>query len=309
MDKTKQKSASKVDVKQFLLEENESTIEELLGYGVHFGHKTQKWHPSMKQYIYTQRDGIHIIDLIQTINKINEALTALGEYAKKGEILFVGTKPQAKESVKSTAIKTKSHFICNRWPGGLLTNFDVTLASIKKLAGLRQQFQEGIQNRTKKEMLQMKKELERLEYLYAGVKQIKRKPACLIVVDPKNSRIAVREAYQMNIPVIALVDTNSPVKLVTHVIPTNDDSVNAINFVINKLGDVVLHANEGRGVDYDPVDFKQIDQVIENMSQVIQERKNMSQSTNRPGQQQQGGPKTVRVSREDAKRFHKAIGR
>lgn len=288
-----------------LLELNDSTLESLLQAGVHFGHQTQRWNPSMKEYIYTSRDGIHIIDLVKTIECLNIALDAVYDYASRGEVLFVGLKTQAKDIVKDAALTSKSHFVINRWPGGLLTNYIVTRKSIKKLNDLIKGFREGIENRTKKEMLGMKKDLERLEFLYGGVKQFNKKPACLIAVDSKKSRIAIREAHRMGIPVIAIVDTNSSPDMVDYVIPANDDSLAAIEMIIKKLTDTVALANKGKGPEYMEVDFAEIENNINNMAKLIEEKRmNQGRGMEPRGENRVGGgPRVVRVSREQSRRF------
>ncbi|BDQ04744.1 MAG: hypothetical protein KatS3mg084_0262 [Candidatus Dojkabacteria bacterium] len=284
-----------------LLEESDESIELLLKAGVHFGHKTQRWHPSMREYIYAHRDGIHIIDLVKTIRKLNEAIEAAYHYASKGEIIFVGTKPQAQDIVKNVAIRTKSHFVINRWPGGLLTNYMVTRKSIKKLNDYIRAFKEGIENRTKKELLKMFAELKRLDSLYGGLKSFNKRPACLIVVDAKKSRIAIREAYKMNIPVIAVVDTNSSTDMITHVIPANDDSISSIDLILNRLGDTVLLGNGGKGVEYVEIDQAELEAAIQNMAKMLEQKKlrNLAAGTD----QGKGQPRVVRVSREQAKKI------
>lgn len=294
--KTKEKEV-KVDLP--LLKKDESTVKLLLGAGVHFGHQTQRWNPAMKKYIYTSRDGIHIIDLLQSIDGLNEAVEAIYEYARKGEILFVGTKTQAQDVIRDAATRSKSHFIINRWPGGFLTNYLAMRKSIKKINDLIKSFKEGIENRTKNEMMQIKKELERLEFLYGGVKNFNKRPSCVVVVDSKRSRIVIKEAQKMSIPVIAIVDTNSSPEGVKHVIPANDDAIKSIEFIINKLADIVLIGNGGKGVEYAPVDFTEIEDNIQNMARIIAEKK-MSRSTHDP---KAGDHMIFRVSREQAKKF------
>lgn len=295
-------TTEKVKPKLPLLQINEATVEKLLQAGVHFGHQTQRWNPAMKQYIYTSRDGIHIIDLLKTIENINEAIEAAYSYASRGEVLFVGLKTQAKDIVKEAARTSKSHVVVNRWPGGLLTNYLVTRKSIKKLNDLIKGFREGIENRTKKELMGMKKDLERLELLYGGVKNFNKKPACLIVVDAKKSRIAIREAKRMGVPVIAVVDTNSSPEMVDHVIPANDDSIKSIELIIGLLAETVLLANEGKGPEYLEIDFNEIDENIQNMSKLLEERKSQSPSS-RHENRQGSGPRVIRVSREQSKKF------
>jgi small subunit ribosomal protein S2 len=299
----KEKEIVKKPIQLPLLELNDATLEELLKAGVHFGHKTQRWHPSMKEFVYTSRDGIHIIDLIKTVEQLNKAIEALADYASKGEIMFVGTKPQIRDIIKEAAIRSKAHFVINRWPGGLLTNYMVTRKSIKKLNDYIKGFREGIENRTKKELVKMKEELKKLDVLYGGVKVFNKRPAAIIVVDPKKSRIAVREAKRMNIPVIAIVDTNSSTEMVDHVIPANDDAVHSVEMIIKKLADVVALANEGVGPEYYEIDFNEVDESVQNMSKKLEEKRTQGSSYNaEPGK---GQPRVIRVSREQAKKYVK----
>jgi small subunit ribosomal protein S2 len=297
------KDVKEVKPKLPLLALNDATLESLLNAGVHFGHQTQRWNPAMRQYIYTSREGIHIIDLVKTIEKLNEAIEAVYTYASRGEVLFVGTKTQAKDLVKEAAVKSKSHFVTNRWPGGLLTNYMVTRKSIKKMNDLIKGFHEGIENRTKKELMVMKKDLERLELLYGGVKMFNKRPAAVIVVDPKKSRIAVREANRMGIPVIAIVDTNSSPEMVDHVIPANDDALHSLELVIKKLADTIELANKGVGPEFAEVNYVEVEESIQNMSKKLEDRKTSNGTA--ASAEDRGQHRVVRVSREQAKRFAK----
>lgn len=292
------------------LKEDQQTVQELLSAGVHFGHRTQKWHPSMREYIYTERNGVHIIDLVKSIKKFNEAVDALYEYASKGVVMFVGTKLQAKDIVKTAAIRSKSHFVVHRWPGGLLTNYSMAVKSIKKLNEMLRGFREGIENRTKKELLLMKTELVRLFNLYGGLRGlVKAPPSCLIVVDAKKSRIAIKEAYKKSIPVIAMVDTNSSTDMINHVIPSNDDAVGSIRFIIERLADVILITNKGVGVEYEDVDMDSIKQAIKNMAKMVEAKRLQVLERNQAREGRYGRherrPKVVRVSREQVKKFVK----
>jgi small subunit ribosomal protein S2 len=300
MDNKKETKETKVKLP--LLELNDATLETLLNAGVHFGHQTQRWNPAMRQYIYTSRDGIHILDLIKTIAKLNEAIEAVYNYATRGEILFVGTKTQAKDIVRDAAIKSKSHFVINRWPGGLLTNYMVTRKSIKKLNDLIKGFREGIENRTKKELTVMKKDLERLDILYGGVKMFNKRPAAVVVVDPKKSRIAVREANRMGIPVIAIVDTNASPDMVDHVIPANDDALHSLEFIVAKLAEAIELGNKGVGPEFAAVDYAEVEESVQNMAKKLEEKKSQG---GRPQEEGKGPHRVVRVSREQAKRFAK----
>lgn len=291
-------------VKLPLLEQNDATLERMLNAGVHFGHLTQRWNPAMKKYIYTKRDGIHIFDLVKTIESTNTAIEAIFGLAQKGEILFVGTKTQAKDIVREAAIKSKSHFVVNRWPGGLLTNYMVTRKSIKKMNDYIKGFKEGIENRTKKEMLGMKNELERLELLYGGVKMFNKRPAAVVIVDPKKSRIAVREANRMGIPVIAIVDTNASPEGVDYVIPANDDALHSIDMLVNVLADTILLGNKAVGPDYVETDFNEIENNLQNMNKMIEDRK---MAVRNGGVTEPGQHRVIRVTKEQAGRFAKPI--
>jgi small subunit ribosomal protein S2 len=233
---------------------------------------------------------------------LNEAIEAVYNYATRGEILFVGTKTQAKDIVRDAAIKSKSHFVINRWPGGLLTNYMVTRKSIKKLNDLIKGFREGIENRTKKELTVMKKDLERLDILYGGVKMFNKRPAAVVVVDPKKSRIAVREANRMGIPVIAIVDTNASPDMVDHVIPANDDALHSLEFIVAKLAEAIELGNKGVGPEFAAVDYAEVEESVQNMAKKLEEKKSQG---GRPQEEGKGPHRVVRVSREQAKRFAK----
>lgn len=295
------------NVKLPLVEANDATMEELLKAGVHFGHRTQRWHPSMREYIYTSREGIHIIDLVKTIDKLNEAIQAAYDFSSKGEILFVGTKQQIRDAVKDAATKSKSHFVINRWAGGLLTNYLVTRKSIKKMNDYIRGFKDGIENRTKKELQKMKEELGRLNILYGGVKMFNKRPAAVIVVDPKKSQIAVKEANKMGIPVIAIADTNASTEGVDYVIPANDDAINSVEFILNHLVEAILLGNKGIGAEYAEIDFDEVEESIQNMSKKLEEKRMAARSGVRREENTGNGrgPRVIRVSREQARKFVK----
>lgn len=295
----------KNNVKLPFVELNDASLEVLLKAGVHFGHRTERWHPSMREFIYTSRNGIHIIDLVKTIDYLNKAIEALYQYASRGEVIFVGTKPQIRDLVKNAAIKSKSHFVVNRWPGGLLTNYMVTRKSIKKLNDYIKGFNEGIENRTKKELVKMKTELQRLNTLYGGVKSFNKRPACIIAIDAKRSLIAIREAYKMRTPVIAVVDTNSSTEMIDHVIPANDDAISSVEYILDKLVETILMANGGKGVEYAEVDMNQIDESIRNMAQKLEEKRLLKSLDSVDSTK--GRPRVIRVSREQAKKFVKQV--
>lgn len=276
------------------LEPSEATVELLLKLGAHFGHQTQRWHPSMKEYIYGERNGIHIIDLVKTIDQFNKALDHIYEYARRGEILFVSTKPQLRELVKNAAIKSKSHFVINRWPGGLLTNYQMSQKSVKKFNEMVSSFYQGIQNRTKKELLKMIDQIKRLEFLYGGLRSFNKKFSCVIVIDPKISKIAIKEANASGIPIVAIADTNSPTTNINHIIPCNDDAIGPVEFLLDRIADTILLGNQGEGVEYRSVNFEELTELANNMN------KNLERN-NQTGQNK----RVVRVTKEQVNKIVK----
>ncbi len=218
----------------------------LLETGVHFGHITKRWDPRMKPYIYTKRNGIYIIDLKKTAQKIEEAYAALFEIAKNGgRVIFVGTKKQAHEAVKSEAIRCGQFYVNKSWKGGTLTNKKTIDNSIKKLHKLEKMEKDGIIDTayTKKEAIQIRKEMAKLENAYGGIKDMKGLPQAIFVVDPKVEANAVAEAKKLNIPVFGIVDTNCDPGLVDYVIPANDDAIRAVQLVTQTMANAVLEAN------------------------------------------------------------------
>lgn len=222
------------------------SVKELLEAGVHFGHATKRWNPKMGKYIYTKRGGVHIIDLAKTLDSLKYTLDFLKRAAVRGDILIVGTKRQAYDLVEEVALRSGSHFVNNRWAGGLLTNHKVVRKSLKKLKDLETQLASGVENRTKQEIAWMKKDYERLSRLYRGVKHLTSKPTAVVVIDAKREHIAVREANKAGIPVIALADTNTDPDLIDYIVPGNDDAVSSIEIMLNLFANVILEGNEGK---------------------------------------------------------------
>jgi small subunit ribosomal protein S2 len=225
-------------------------IKDLLSAGVQFGHQTHKWNPKMKEFIFTSKNKIHILDLTKTSEKLKEALEFLYQSSKRGSILFVGTKRQAAEIVKNAAVESGSHFVTNRWPGGLLTNFKLIQKSIKRLNKLEEDFEKGVANRTKFEISQQKKEWEKSSRIYEGVKTMERFPVAVVIVDTKFERLAVREAKTLGIPIVAMVDTNCDPTIINYPVPANDDAIRSITLVMNMFAKAVKEGNEGRGVKH-----------------------------------------------------------
>jgi len=221
------------------------TMKELLESGVHFGHQTFRWNPKMDKYIFIKRNGIHILDLKQTLDAINEAYMFIREISTKGgTVLFVGTKKQAKEAVESAAKKSGSFYVSNRWYGGMLTNMQTIRKSIEKIDHYEQLVQDGtINSFTKLEATKMKKKYDKILSALGGIREMDVLPAALFVVDILKEDIAIKEARKLNIPVIAMVDTNCNPDLVDYVIPANDDAIRAIALLSNIMTNAVI---EGR---------------------------------------------------------------
>jgi small subunit ribosomal protein S2 len=223
-------------------------VKELLDAGVHFGHLTRKWNPNMAPYIYTERKGIHIIDLYKTAAKIEEAQKALKKIAASGrKVLYVATKKQAKEIVANQASSVNMPYITERWPGGMLTNFTTIKKAVKKMAVIDRMKQDGsFDALSKREKLQINRTRAKLEKNLGSIRDMTRLPGALIVVDIKREHIAVAEARKLNIPIFAMVDTNSDPRLVDFVIPSNDDASKSIEKVLSYLTDAITEGLEER---------------------------------------------------------------
>ncbi|RYM07158.1 30S ribosomal protein S2 [Sporolactobacillus sp. THM7-7] len=223
------------------------TMKQLLESGVHFGHQTRRWNPKMKPYIFTERNGIYIIDLQKTVKKVEAAYQFVRSLtADGGKILFVGTKKQAQDSVKAQAERSGQFYINQRWLGGTLTNFETIKKRIKRLKDLEKMQEDGTFDvLPKKEVVGLKKETARLEKFLGGIKEMDELPQALFVIDPRKERIAVAEARKLNIPIIAIVDTNCDPDEIDVVIPGNDDAIRAVKLLTGKMADAVLEANQG----------------------------------------------------------------
>ena len=223
------------------------SMKQLLEAGVHFGHQTRRWNPKMKRYIFTERNGIYIIDLQKTVKKVEEAFKVMRDIAAEGgDILFVGTKKQAQEVIKEEATRAGMYFVNQRWLGGTLTNFQTIQKRIKRLKDIERMQEDGtFEVLPKKEVVQLKKELERLEKFLGGIKDMKGLPSALFVVDPRKERIAVAEARKLHIPIIGIVDTNCDPDEIDHVIPANDDAIRAVKLLTSKMADAILEAKQG----------------------------------------------------------------
>lgn len=223
------------------------SMKQLLEAGVHFGHQTRRWNPKMKKYIFTERNGIYIIDLQKTVKKVEEAYNFVKELAGNGgKILFVGTKKQAQDSVKEEAARSGMYFVNQRWLGGTLTNFETIQKRIARLKDIERMSEDGtFEVLPKKEVVQLKKEQDRLEKFLGGIKDMKVLPDALFIIDPRKERIAVAEAHKLHIPIVGIVDTNCDPDEIDYVIPANDDAIRAVKLLTSKIADAILEAKQG----------------------------------------------------------------
>ncbi|KKK39715.1 30S ribosomal protein S2 [Mesobacillus campisalis] len=223
------------------------SMKQLLEAGVHFGHQTRRWNPKMKKYIFTERNGIYIIDLQKTVKKVEEAYNWVKELAAEGgTVLFVGTKKQAQDSVKEEAERSGMYYVNQRWLGGTLTNFETIQKRIARLKDIERMSEDGtFEVLPKKEVVQLRKEQERLEKFLGGIKDMKSLPDALFIIDPRKERIAVAEARKLNIPIVGIVDTNCDPDEIDVVIPANDDAIRAVKLLTGKMADAILEAKQG----------------------------------------------------------------
>ncbi len=223
------------------------SMKQLLEAGVHFGHQTRRWNPKMAEYIFTERNGIYIIDLQKTVKKLEDAYMFIREIAAEGgEVLFVGTKKQAQESVKEEAIRCGMPFVNARWLGGMLTNFNTIQKRIRRLAQLKAMEADGTFDLLpKKEVAKLALEIEKLEKFMGGITEMKKQPAAMFIVDPRKERIAVLEAKKLGIPIVAIVDTNCDPDEVDYVIPGNDDAIRAVKLIAGAMADAVIEGRQG----------------------------------------------------------------
>ncbi|MFB1049545.1 30S ribosomal protein S2 [Paraliobacillus sp. JSM ZJ581] len=223
------------------------SMKQLLEAGVHFGHQTRRWNPKMKKYIFTERNGIYIIDLQKTVKKVDEAYNFIKQIAEEGgNVLFVGTKKQAQESVKEEAIRSGMYYINQRWLGGTLTNFDTIRKRINRLKDIERMAEDGTFDvLPKKEVVGLLKEKDRLVKFLGGIKEMKQIPDALFIIDPRKERIAVAEAHKLNIPIVGIVDTNCDPDEIDYVIPANDDAIRAVKLLTGKMADAILEAKQG----------------------------------------------------------------
>ena len=228
------------------------SMKQLLEAGVHFGHQTRRWNPKMAPYIYTERNGIYIIDLQKSVGKVDEAYDAVFDIAEQGgTILFVGTKKQAQDAIKQEAERCGMYYVNERWLGGMLTNFKTIESRIARLKEIEAMAEDGTFDvLPKKEVTNLKKELEKLQKNLGGIKDMGRIPDAIFIVDPKKERICVQEAHALGIPLIGIADTNCDTDELDYVIPGNDDAIRAVKLIVGKMADAVIEAKQGT-VDVD----------------------------------------------------------
>ena len=224
-----------------------TNFDQLLEAGAHFGHLKRKWNPAMAPYIYMERNGIHIIDLNKTVVKVDEAAEALKNLARSGrKVLFVGTKKQAQDAVQVEAERCGMYYVNERWLGGMLTNFKTIQSRVRRLKEIETMQEDGTFDvLPKKEVIALKKEMEKLQKNLGGIKEMKRIPDAIFVVDPKKERICVQEAHTLGIPLIGIADTNCDPEELDYVIPGNDDAIRAVKLIVSKMADAVIEANQG----------------------------------------------------------------
>ena len=224
------------------------SMKQLLEAGVHFGHQARRWNPKMAKYIFTERNGIYIIDLQKTVKKLEEAYNFVRDLSVEGKsVLFVGTKKQAQDSVKEEAERAGAYYVNARWLGGMLTNFTTIRTRIERLKQLRTMEEDGtFELLPKKEVVKLNLEIEKLEKFLGGIKDMKEIPGALFIIDPRKERIAVAEAKKLGIPIVAIVDTNCDPDEVDYVIPGNDDAIRAVKLISSAIANAIIEGNEGR---------------------------------------------------------------
>ena len=247
------------------------SMKQLLEAGVHFGHQTRRWNPKMKRYIFTERNGIYIIDLQKTVKLVDDAYNYMHEVAENGGIaLFVGTKKQAQDAVKDEAIRSGQYYVNHRWLGGTLTNWDTIQTRIKRLKKIKEMQEDGtFEVLPKKEVGILLKELDKLEKYLGGIKDMPRIPDVMFIVDPRKERIAVQEAHKLNIPIVAMVDTNCDPDEIDVVIPSNDDAIRAVKLIVAKMADAFIEGNQGEDVAVDVEDLDK-DTSLEDIEKLVE---------------------------------------
>ena len=241
------------------------SMKQLLEAGVHFGHQTRRWNPKMAEYIYTERNGIHIIDLQKSVVKVDEAYNAIFDIAAQGgTVLFVGTKKQAQDAVATEAERCGMYYVNERWLGGMLTNFKTIEGRINKLKEIERMQEDGTFDvLPKKEVILLKKELEKLNKNLGGIKEMKKLPDVIFVVDPKKEAICIQEAHALGIPLVGIADTNCDPEELDYVISGNDDAIRAVKLIVAKMADAVIEANQGTEMVDNSEDVESEEAVVE----------------------------------------------
>jgi len=250
-------------------------MKQLLEAGVHFGHQTRRWDPKMAEYIFQARNGIHIIDLQKTSKKLDEAYNFIKEQAEEGkDILFVGTKKQAQECVKDAAIRCNMFYVDQRWLGGMLTNYKTIQNRVNRLKKLEEMEADGtFELLPKKEVIELKKEMEKLEKNLGGIKEMTRLPGAMFIVDPKKERIAILEARKLGIPVVGLIDTNCNPEDVDYPIPGNDDAIRAVKLIADCIANAVIEGRQGEAMEMpeEVIEQQEVATEEKSMEQVVEE--------------------------------------
>ena len=236
------------------------SMKQLLEAGVHFGHQTRRWNPKMAPYIYTERNGIYIIDLQKSVGMVDDAYNAIKDIvADGGKILFVGTKKQAQDAIKTEAERCGMYYVNERWLGGMLTNFKTIQSRIERLKQIEAMSEDGTFDvLPKKEVIALKKEWEKLEKNLGGIKEMKKAPDAIFVVDPRKERICIQEAHILGIPLIGIADTNCDPEELDYVIPGNDDAIRAVKLIVSKMADAVIEANQGEQYEDAPAEEAEV---------------------------------------------------
>ena len=227
------------------------SMKQLLEAGVHFGHQTRRWNPKMAPYIYTERNGIYIIDLQKSVGKVDDAYNAIRDcVADGGKILFVGTKKQAQDSIKNEAERCGMYYVNQRWLGGMLTNFKTIQSRVAQLKKIEAMAEDGTFDvLPKKEVIELKKQQEKLEKNLGGIKEMQEIPDMIFVVDPRKERICIQEAHTLGIPLVGICDTNCDPEELDYVIPGNDDAIRAVKLIVSKMADAVIEGNQGQDAE------------------------------------------------------------
>ena len=256
----------------------------LLESGVHFVHQTKRWNPKMKEYIFTARDEIYIIDLQKTAKKIEEAYAALKDIvAGGGKVLFVGTRKQASEAIKEEAIRSNSYYVSERWLGGTLTNFKTIRNRVRRLEAIERMEKDGtFEVLPKKEVIKLKKEYDKLNKVLCGIRDMRRLPQALYIVDPSKEEIAIKEARKLNIPVFGIVDTNCDPDMVDYVIPGNDDAIRAVKLITGVMANAIVEVNGGKMNDYIKEDGKNDENIMERALETVKRKEDRKRFDRRP---------------------------